>query len=134
MAVASMGTKLKVGASGYVAELTDIGGLDISADTIETTSLDSNGWRSFIGGLKDAGEVSLSGHFNPDDTDGQKALFDALVAGTVLSLKIEFPTALGAEWSFSGVVTKFTTSSALEDSVTFEATIKVSGQPTLTLT
>ncbi len=134
MAVASMGTKLKVGTTGYVAELTDIGGLDISADTIETTNLDSNGWRTFIGGLKDAGEVSLSGHFNPDDTDGQKALYDALVAGTVLALKIEFPTALGAEWSFSGVVTKFTTSSALEDSVTFEATIKVSGSPTLTLT
>lgn len=134
MAVASMGTKIKIGSSGYIAELTDIGGLDVSADTIETTTLDSNGWRSFIGGVKDAGEVSLSGYFNPDDTDGQAALWTALQAGTVLSFTIEFPTALGASWGFSGVVTKFTTSSAMEDSITFETTIKVSGVPTLTIT
>lgn len=134
MAVSGMGTKLKIGTNGYVAELTDIGGLDISADTIETTSLDSNGWRSYIGGLKDAGEVSLSGHFNPDDTEGQKALYDALGTGTSTAFKIEFPTALGAEWSFNGVVTKFATSTTLEDSITFEATIKVSGQPTLSIT
>lgn len=133
MAVAAMGTKLKVGSSGYVGELTDIGGLDISADTIETTSLDSNGWRTFIGGVKDAGEVSLSGYFNPDDTDGQKALYDALGSGASTAFKIEFPISLGAEWSFNGIVTKFTTSSAMEDSITFEATIKVSGQPTLTI-
>lgn len=133
MAVAAMGTKLKVGSTGYVAELTDIGGLDISADTIETTNLDSNGWRTYIGGVKDAGEVSLSGYLNLDDTDGQKALFDALNSGASTAFKIEFPISLGAEWSFNGIVTKFTTSSAMEDSVTFEATIKVSGQPTLTI-
>lgn len=134
MAVAAMGTKIKIGSSGYVAELTDIGGLDISADTIETTTLDSNGWRTYIGGVRDAGEVSLSGYFDPDDTDGQKALYDALGTGAVSAFKIEFPTTLGAEWAFNGIVTKFTTSSAMEDSITFEATIKVSGVPTLTIT
>lgn len=133
MAVHAMGTKIKIGTSGYVAELTDIGGLDITADTIETTTLDSNGWRTFIGGVKDAGEVSLSGYFNPDDTDGQKALYDALGTGEASNFTIEFPSALGATWTFSGVVTKFTTSSAMEDSISFEATIKVSGVPTLTI-
>lgn len=134
MAVASMGTKLKIGTSGLVAELTDIGGLDISADTIETTSLDSGGWRTFVQGVKDAGEVSVSGYLNLDDTDGQKALYDALSAGTVLSLTIEFPAALGAKWEFSGIVTQYTTGASMEDSISFESTIKVTGQPTLTLT
>ena len=134
MAVHSMGTKFKIGSSGYVAELTDIGGLDISADTIETTTLDSNGWRTFIGGVKDAGEVSLSGFFNPDDTDGQKALYDSLGTGASSNFTIEFPSALGATWTFSGIVTKFTTSSAMEDSISFEATIKVSGSPSLIIT
>ena len=133
MAVSAMGTKLKINA-GYVAELTDIGGLDLSADTLETTNLDSNGWRSYIGGVKDAGEVSLSGHFNPDDTNGQKALYDAFVAGTVEGFSIEFPSLLGAKWNFDGVVTKFTTSSGMEDIISFEATIKVSGIPALVIT
>lgn len=133
MAVHSMGTKLKIGTDS-VAELTDIGGLDLSADTIETTTLDSGGWRTFVQGMKDAGEVSVSGYFNPDDTDGQKALYDAFSAGTVLSLTVEFPTALGAKWTFSGIVTQITTGASMEDSVSFESTIKVSGAPTLVIT
>lgn len=133
MAVAAMGTKLKIGTAS-VAELTEISGLDISADTIETTTLDSGGWRTFVQGVKDAGEVSLSGYFNPDDTDGQKALVDAFNAGTVLALTIDFPVALGAKWTFSGIVTQITTGASMEDSISFEANVKVTGSPTLTLT
>ncbi len=129
----AVGTKLKIGTNS-IAELTSIGGLELSADTIESTTLDSNGWRTFAQGLKDGGEVSISGYFNPADTNGQKALYDAFIAGTLLSLCILFPAAMGAEWDFNGVVTGFTTGAELEDGVSFEATIKVSGQPSLGLT
>ena len=69
MATKGMGTKFNIGAEGSkktVAELTEIGGMELSADTIEVTTLDStDGYREFMQGLKDAGEVSLSGYFNP---------------------------------------------------------------------
>lgn len=133
MANAAMGTKLKIGANS-IAELTEIGGLDISADTIDVTSLDSNGWRSFIQGVKDAGEVSISGFFNPSDTNGQNTLYTYLTAGTIGTFTILFPSPLVCQWDFSAVVTKFTTSAAMEDAITFEATLKVSGVPSLGIT
>lgn len=134
MAVQAVGTKLMIG-SNSVAELTGIGGLDLSADTIETTTLDTiGGYKTFITGFKDAGEVSVSGYFNPNDTNGQMALYNAFNALSTLAFQIVFPSTLGAAWSFNGVVTNFKTDVQLEDAIPFECTIKVSGQPTLGLT
>lgn len=132
MAKRSVGTKFKIGTNA-VAELTEIGGLELSADTMDVTSLDSNGgYREFIGGFKDGGEVSISGFFNPGNP-GQKAMYDAFEAGTTDVYQILFPSELGASWDFSGVVTGFSTSAALEDAIAFEATVKVSGKPSLGL-
>jgi predicted secreted protein len=128
---AAFGTAFKVG-TYTVGKLNSIGGLEISADTIETTTLDAtNNYRTFIQGLKDGGEVSLSGYLDPTDTNGQKALYTALDAGTVLSCGIVFPTALSCNWAFSAVVTAFNTGAELEDMVSFEGTLKVSGKPVL---
>ncbi|RUS41839.1 phage tail tube protein [Cohnella sp. AR92] len=132
MAVRAVGTQLLFGTTP-VAELSSIGGLELSADTIDVTSLDSDGgYRQFIGGFKDAGEVSISGFFNPED-DGQAAVYAAFESGATQSCKIVFPASLGASWEFSAVVTGFSTSAELEDAVSFEGTLKVSGKPTLKL-
>lgn len=130
MAEKSLGTKLKKGTTA-IGELTSIGGLDLSADTIETTTLDSDGWRTFVQGLKDAGEVSISGYFNPTHHEG---LYDDFESGTVGAYTIEFPLTLGATWGFNAVVTAYSTGAELEDNISFEATLKVSGKPTLTVT
>lgn len=131
--VIGMGTALKIGANSIV-ELKSIGGLELSADSVESTTLDSGGWRTFVQGLKDGGEVTGSGYFNPSDTNGQKAVYDAFVAGTQLAFSILFPASLGAEWTFNGIVTAVSTSAEMEDGVPFEMTIKVTGQPSLGLT
>lgn len=131
--IQAMGTKIKIGANS-IAELTSVGGLELSADTIESTTLDSNGWRTFIQGLKDAGEVSLEGYFNPNDTNGQKTLYDLFESGAASAFTILFPSALGASWDFTGIVTGVTTGADMEDAISFEATIKVSGKPSLGLT
>jgi predicted secreted protein len=129
----AMGTKIKIGANSIV-ELQSISGIEASADTIETTSLDSNGVRTFAQGLRDYGEVSASGFFNPSDTTGQKAVYDAFGTGTETAFSILFPSTMGAEWTFNGVVTGFNTGAEMEDGVSFEMTIKVSGAPNLGLT
>jgi len=134
MAEKSLGTKLKKGTTA-IANLTSIGGLELSADTIETTTLDAvDGYRTFIGGLKDAGEVSISGYFDPTTGQGQAEMFADFESGTVNAYTIEFPPALKAKWEFNAIVTGFSTGVELEDLVSFEATLKVSGKPTLTVT
>lgn len=138
MANRSLGTVLKIGATASaikVGGLTEIGGIELSADTLDTTTLDSDGgYREFIGGFKDAGEVSLSGFLDIADANGQKKMYDAFESGTVQDFIIEFPEGVKAKWVFKGIVTGFSTSASLEDLITFESTIKVSGKPTLTLT
>jgi predicted secreted protein len=126
----ALGTKLKKGVTA-IAGLTSIGGLDLSADTIETTTLDSDGYRTFIQGLKDAGEVPVSGYFDPLQHEG---LLDDYESGEVVAYSIEFPAALGAKWEFNAIVTAYSTGAELEDLISFEATLKVSGKPTLTVT
>lgn len=136
MAVLGMGTKLFVGATGtdFVAQLTEISGLEVSSDTVETTTLEATGgFRTYVQGLKDAGEVSISGYFNPDDTVGQGALWGNLQDGSVDAYRIEFPSALGAKWAFNAIVTGYTTGAAMEDLISFEATLKITGVPTLTI-
>jgi predicted secreted protein len=131
MPIVAMGTTLKKGTVA-IATLTSIDGVSVSADTIETTALDNEGgYRTFVTSLKDAGEVSLSGHF---DFDTHSPLLDDFEARTVDTYTIEFPdtgTTTGTTWTFAAVVTGFGTSVELEDLISFEATLKVSGVPTL---
>jgi predicted secreted protein len=135
MAKKAIGTLLKIGANA-IAELTSIGGLSLSADTIDVTTLDSpTGYRDFMQGLKDGGEVSVEGFFNPDDTNGQIALYNSFDAGTMLAYSMIFPASLNnVEWDFNAIVTAIETEASLEDAVPFKATLKVSGKPALGLT
>ena len=127
---AAKGTIFKVGTKP-VGALTSIGGVSASADTIDVTALDNeDGYKEFIGGFKDGGDVSLSGHFDYED-EGQKALYAAFESGTVSECEIVFPAAMACKWTFSGVVTAIETSAELDGAVSFSCTVKVSGKPSL---
>ena len=133
MAKRALGTKLQIGKNSpvTVAGLTSIGGLELSADTIDVTTLDNDGgYREFIAGFKDAGEVSLEGYLELDE--GQQALYDLFESGETEDFSIVFPENMGS-WEFRGIVTGFSTSVDLEDPLSFSCTIKVSGKPTLTV-
>lgn len=133
MSERALGTTIQINTTA-IAGLTSIGGLSLTADTIDKTTLSSTGgYREFTGGFKDGGEVSISGFFEPSDT-GQIAVYDAFKAGSTIPFVILFPAAMGASWSFDGVVTAFSTGAELENMVSFDATIKVSGEPDLNLT
>lgn len=127
----SVGTRIKIGTT-FIAGLTSIDAPPRSAETMDTTTLDSpGGYRTFIGGFKDGGEVTLSGFFEAGDA-GQIALNNAFEAGTLQNFEIVFPPEMGASWSFQAVVTAFQGGTAeLENLLAFEATVKISGPPTL---
>lgn len=137
MATRSLGTIFNIGKDDSITKvggLTEIGGLELSADTLDTTTLDSDGgYREFIGGFKDAGEVSLTGYLEIDNSNAQKKMYESFESGEVKDFSINFPESIGAKWVFKGVVTGFSTGASLEDLISFGATIKVSGKPNLVL-
>ena len=62
--------------------------LDMSADDIDITSFDSEGWRERIQGIKEW-SGSFEGNFKPDDTQGQAALINAWLNGEKVILELQ---------------------------------------------
>ena len=131
MPIVAMGTTLKKGETA-IANLTSIDGISVSSDTIDTTNLSTaGGYKTFVTSLKDAGEVSISGHF---DFASHEILLTDFEGSTADAYTIEFPdtgATHGTQWTFSAVITAFSTSASLEDLIGFDCTFKVSGKPTL---
>ena len=132
-AKSAFGTTLKKGAVA-IAELTSISGPTIMADTLDATSHDSaDGYREFVQGLRDAGEITIEGNFIPGNA-GQVALTTDLNDGSLDSYTITFPAAMATTWTFSAIVTAFETSAPHDERATFSATLKISGKATLNVT
>jgi predicted secreted protein len=136
-ATRALGTKISKGTTTPVeiGGLTNIGGIEITAETMDVTTLESEGgYREFIQTFKDGGEVPLEGLFDPE-SEGQLAMQTSLDSGAVEDYKITFPTTPKAEWAFKGMVTAFKVGDAeLDGAIAFGTTIKVSGKPVLTIT
>ncbi len=116
-----------------IAELDKIGGIEISADAQEITTLGDSA-KTYISGLPDGGEVTIEGFFYPGDTNGQVVLKNA-VGGAVGAVVITFPSAFAASWGFNALVTKFSTGDVeIEGGLRFTATLKVTGLPSLSIT
>ncbi|MBQ3575065.1 MAG: hypothetical protein IJA26_05315, partial [Clostridia bacterium] len=81
----SQGTTLKFTPEGgtqvTVGKLTSVGEIQPEAEEIDITTLDSEGgYREFMQGFRDSGEVELSGYHDAKDA-GQKAVREAFTAG-----------------------------------------------------
>lgn len=131
MAQKSNGTVLKLGTVA-IGSLNKIKPPEKSADTIDVTTIDVvDGYKKFIAGFKDGGEVTVGGYFDFTDA-GQLALDSAFDAGTEGAYTIVFPASIGATFTFTGIVTKYAVGEANpDDALGFEATIKVIGKPVL---
>lgn len=128
------GTALKLG-STEIANLTSISGPSYEAETIDVTAHDSadDYFRDFIAGLRDAGEVSFEGNFDPDGATHKSAsggVLYELEQGTAGSWSIVWPDTTTV--AFTGIVTSFEPDAPFDDKLGFSATIKISGKPTWT--
>lgn len=129
----SVGTKFNIGAQA-VGGLSSIGGVEVSSETTDVTALDNiSGYKEYLGGFKDGGEVPLEGFLDGEDK-GQDAMYAAMESQEENDFSIVFPEKIGKTWSFKGIVTKFATNAAVGDAVKFSASVKVSGKPTLAKT
>ena len=129
----SVGTKFNIGAQA-VGGLSSIGGVEVSSETTDVTALDNvSGYKEYLGGFKDGGEVPLEGFLDGEDK-GQEAMYAAFESQDEKEFSIVFPEKIGKTWTFKGIVTKFATNAAVGDAVKFSASVKVSGKPTLAKT
>ncbi|MFA5374128.1 MAG: phage tail tube protein [Candidatus Omnitrophota bacterium] len=131
-AVSGFGTDLTWN-SVVIAEVINVSGPNQSRDMIEVTNHDSaNGFKEFIAGLADGGEVTIEGNFKAGDTTGQIALHTDFQAGTSRTLLITFPSSLG-NMSGTAFCTAFEMTFPHDNKIGFSATFKYTGKPTLTI-
>jgi len=134
---AAKGTLLKKGDGASPEVFTTVaqifGGPDgpsYAQDELDVTDHSSpSGFREFIGGLKDAGEVSGELHFDPDSTTHNDAagLIKELKDGTVKNWQIYFPNA--AKVTFAALVTAFELAAPVDGKLTASFSMKISGLP-----
>ncbi|MGW3724836.1 phage tail tube protein [Streptomyces sp. NPDC000851] len=112
-----------------IGNVTSVSGPEIERETYDVTAHDSvDGWREFIGGLKDGGEVSLEVNYDPRKHDALVADFED---ATPRNYKLVFPQSLGT-WDLKLILTGFSQEAPVDDKLTAELTFKVSGKPVIT--
>lgn len=113
-----------------IAELTEIGELSVEVDDIEVTNYDSDvGYKEYIPGMYDGGELTITGNLTSDDA--QAGLESDYQAGTLQDFIFAFPNSLNSSWEFSAYVKNYGTNQPIDDALKFNATLKISGKPTL---
>lgn len=110
-----------------IAEVTNISGPGMTRDLIEVTSLDStDGYREFIAGFRDGGNVVLSMNYTRSGLDEFLADFES---DTIQNYEIVLPD--GTSIEFEGFVQEFPLTIPTDSQITMETTIKLSGAPTI---
>lgn len=140
-AVSGFGTLLQIGDGATptenfttIAEVKSISGPSLSADTIDVTNMSSpNGWREFIQGPKDGGEVTFDVNFLPTNATHNAAtgLLRDFKNGTRRNFKLVFPNPGNTTWQFAAIVTGFEVSAPVDDVLGASITLKLTGEPVL---
>jgi predicted secreted protein len=115
-----------VGTPTVIGSLTSIGEIAPTADELDSTCLDSTGgYREFVAGFKDGGELALTGYH--DGTDAGQILCRTLFgSGANGYFWVKFSD--GSEVIFTGYVKGYSAGSADVDGlVGFAASIRVTG-------
>lgn len=134
-AFAGVGTKFYKGVFGVgtpvaIAEVNSITGPNATRNQIDATSLDSvDGYKEYIGGFRDGGEVTLNMNFT-NQTYG--LMHNDFEDDTLMNYYIVMPDTSATRLDFSGFVQSLGFSVPTDDKVTADVTIKVSGPVTLT--
>lgn len=132
-AISGIGTKFyQWVTAGYwllVSEINSIDGPSMSRETIDVTSLDSTGgYREFIPSLKTGGTVNLGMNFTRLTYDLFKGGFDSNDARTYC---IVLPDASHTMFEFTGLVMELPLGITVDDKITADVTIQITGAPVL---
>lgn len=139
-ATSGFGTLLQIGDGGgpenftSIAEVRNVSGPELTLDTAEATHHTSpGGWDEHIATLLRGGEVTASLNFLPADATQSFAagLLKDMTDKTLRNFKVIFPDPGTTEWDFAAYVTAFSPTAPIDDVLTADITLMISGQPTL---
>ena len=112
-----------------IAEINSINGPNKTRSTIDVTSLDSTGgYREFIAGFRDGGSVSLSMNFTRDGYVDMNTDFES---DDTVNYQIVMPDTGNTTFDFTALVTDLGMAIPMDDKVTADVSLKVSGQITM---
>jgi predicted secreted protein len=141
MGIAAFGTLLKIGDGGTptevfttIAEVTEIGGPELSLDTVDgTTHSSTGGWEEVIPTILRSGEVSFTIQYDPVGAthDASTGLIKDMTDKTLRNFQLVFPDTGSTTWTISAYVTGFSPSMAVDGKLSADCSLKLSGQPTL---
>ena len=138
--MSGFGTLIKIGDGATtevfttVAQVKSISGPGLSMDAIDATHHSSTaGWREYIGGLLDGGEVSFDINYDPVENthDAGTGLLKDMSDKTVRNFQVVFPDTATTTWTVAALVTGFEVGAPIDDILSAAVTLKLSGQPTL---
>ena len=134
------GSEFQIGTT-KVAEIIDINGPSMTKDAIDVSHNDGtagDGWRSFVPGWRDGGEVGITANWIPVAAthDGSTGLLSKFTGDALQAFKIETPAGSDGSSgtiviSFNGVVTSFNPTFPLTEQGRLDCTIKISGAVTI---
>ena len=122
--------------SSFFAQITNVSWSGMSREAIETTHMGTAaaaggkfGNKTFIlADTSNPGTLTVDGHFNPETSPPIDSAFETVT--------VTWPLASGdssaGKWACSGAMTDFSMSAALDDKMTFSATLQFSGNITKT--
>lgn len=111
-----------------LAEITGITGPDGTRETIDVTNFDSpDDYREFVASFKDGGEVSLEMNFTNATYKTAEEDFDS---NDKVNYRITIPDGNGSKLDFAGLLTSKGFSASVDDKVSSNVVIKVSGKVT----
>lgn len=116
-----------------IGGLTSIGEITPESEELDATTLDSaDGYKEYIQGFKDSGEVALTGFYDGADV-GQTGLRTGYGTGDVDAVLITFPDTGATTVGFNAYVKSYTIGGAEVDGlIGFGATLRISGAVTVT--
>lgn len=139
-AIAAIGTKLYLGnkivasTPSYteIAEVLSISGPTLSRDQIDVTNqATTGGFREFIGGLGDPGELTFDISYVPTAATHADAtgLLSYLSSGAKIGFLIAWPDGVPTKWEFDATVNGFEAGASVDEQLKASVTLRLSGLP-----
>lgn len=128
MSGAQNGTAVVLKVEGTEIALGKSNSFNLSRALIDVSNKASGGWKESIYG-QGSGSFDFEGVFSESAPYGFKELYAALIAKTVLTVRMTSSTAGDKYYEAECLLTSLSLSAPMEDAETFTATFEITGAP-----